>query len=133
MLTQKDFVELVRQDTQELGVRVNDPDYTWHKAHYPRPRRLGGRECVPLTEWQHAVQGVLQSEEEGLCSLFGWEGDVIRDGHFCDGWFDLLDACDYWISEGRREAALKLHSLKLSDGRSAHAVKAAKARHASKR
>lgn len=87
---------------------------------------------MPLTKYHHAVQGVLQSEEVGAPSVFGWEGQEILNEPFVDGWFELLDAYDYWMHELKREAALTLHSVKLADGRSAHAVKAAKAHHASR-
>ena len=132
MQTQQDFLTNVLDYYESENLKAGDPDHVWEMAHYPTPRHMGGKQKVPLTKYHHALHGVIQSEETGTCCIFGWEAHEIHQGPFIDNYFDLLDAHDFWISEGRREAALTLHSKKLSDRHSAHAVKAAKARHASR-
>ena len=132
MQTQQAFLTDIQDYYEIEDIKAGDPDHVWEMAHYPTPRHMDGKRKVPLTKYHHALHGVIQSEETGTCCIFGWEANEIHQGPFVDGYFDLLDAHDFWISEGRREAALTLHSIKLADGRSAHAVKAAKARHASR-
>ncbi len=129
MTTQQQFIDAALAHYEAEGICPGDPDFVWEGAHHPTPRHLGGRAKTPLTKHHHAIHGILQSEEVGKPSIFGWEGRVILNGPFVDGWFELLDAYDFWMHELKREAAIKLHSKKLPDGRSAHAVKAAKARH----
>lgn len=129
MQTQQAFLTNVLDYYESEDIKAGNPDHVWEMAHYPTPRHMGGKQKVPLTKYHHALQGVIQSEETGSASIFGWEGREILNGPIVDGWFDLLDAYDYWMHELKREAAIKLHSVKLPDGRSAHAVRAARARH----
>ena len=130
MHTQQQFIDCALAQYTAEDIRPGDPYFIWEGAHHPTARHQGGRTKTPLTKHHHAIHNILQSDEVGQYSCFGWEKNELLKGPFVTEWFDLLDAHDYWISEGRREAALKLHSVKLADGRSAHAVKAAKARHA---
>jgi hypothetical protein len=67
----------------------------WHDAHYPVPECLGGTETVRLWASDHAVQGVLQSEEYQTPCIFGWEREWL------DG--ELLEKFRHWKSElGRK-------------------------------
>ncbi|EHA64067.1 hypothetical protein [Synechococcus sp. WH 8016] len=132
MQTQQAFLTDIQDYYESVNLKAGDPDHVWEMANYPTPRHIGGKQKVPLTKYHHALHGVIQSEETGSASIFAWEGRVILNGPFVDGWFDLLDSFDYWMHELKREAALTLHSKKLPDGRSAYAVKAAKAHHASR-
>ena len=63
----------------------------WHDAHYPVPGCLGGSETVRLWESDHAVQGILQSEEYQTPCIFGWEGEWL------DG--ELLERFIHWKRE----------------------------------
>ena len=78
----------------ELNLHKN-PTITWHRAHYPLPRCLGGQEEINLLEADHAVQGVLQSEAYGHDCIYGWEADYL------DG--ELLALHHKWMQyKGRR-------------------------------
>ena len=62
-----------------MDIQVGDPNEgKWHRAHYPLPRHLGNHEIL-LLEQHHAVQGVLQSEEQQHPCIFGWERKFITN------------------------------------------------------
>ena len=52
-------------------------EITWHHAHYPLPKCLGGRQEIKLLEADHAIQGVLQSEAYNTDCIYGWEADYL--------------------------------------------------------
>ena len=123
------FIDTVLASYEANQTAQDEPETIFEGAHHPVPRHQGGKTKVALLKQHHAIHGVLQSAETQTCCVFGWEYDLILNGPFVADWFDLLDACDKWLSIGKSQAAKKLHSEKLPDGRSAHAVKAAKARY----
>jgi hypothetical protein len=74
-LSQAEFVEqcLIKYRWEKLP-----QDQQWHDAHYPIPECLGGTETVRLWSSDHAIQGVLQSEEYQKCCLWGWERQYLE-------------------------------------------------------
>jgi hypothetical protein len=89
---QHQFVKecLVKYETQPLPL-----DETWELAHYPKPQCLGGTETVLLWSSDHAVQGVLQSEEYQYPCVYGWEHRYLSG--------ELLDTLKKWLTlKGQR-------------------------------
>ena len=127
--TTQSFIDHILADYKVSQPVPDDPETVIEGAHHPKPHHQGGKAKVGLLKHHHAIHGVLQSAKTETCCVFGWEYDQILNGPFVADWFELLDACDKWLSIGKSQAAKKLHSEKLPDGRSVHAVKAAKARH----
>lgn len=85
MLSQRQFVEQCQ--IKYRWETIPDGEQ-WHDAHYPTPECLGGTETIKLWASDHAVQGVLQSEEYQTCCLWGWEKQFLTD--------ELLDLYTKW-------------------------------------
>jgi hypothetical protein len=78
MLSQKQFVSACNHYYERNRLEPGNPFYgNWEKAHYPVPNRLGGDKCVWLLKHHHAIHGVIQSEELGLCCVAWWEEDLL--------------------------------------------------------
>jgi hypothetical protein len=74
MVTQQEFVSDCYLNYAAQGLEPGNPEFgEWEKAHYPAPACLGGEEWIWLLKKDHAVQGVLQSEEYQHPSIYGWE------------------------------------------------------------
>lgn len=79
-LSHRNYVEGVLNYYREMDIQQGDPNEgTWHLAHYPLPKRLGGQQTVELLAEHHAVQGVLQSEEYGCMCFAMWEIKHLPD------------------------------------------------------
>jgi len=73
------YVEKVLNHYKMTDIQQGDPNEgVWHRAHYPQPRHLGSLEIL-LLEQHHAVQGVLQSEEQQHPCIFGWERKFVTN------------------------------------------------------
>jgi hypothetical protein len=88
----------------------------WHDAHYPLPSCLGGTETVTLWESDHAVQGVLQSENLQHPCIFGWEKKYLPE--------DLLPLFAKWRSILSQGAAAASNGSRTSEERVAMATAA---------
>jgi len=78
----------------------------WEDAHYPLPECLGGIETVRLWSRDHAVHGVLQSEDLNQVCFHGYRRKVDRaliEEHYSE----YLEMCDRWFSEAQRRANRK--------------------------
>ena len=74
MITQHEFILGCQKYYAENYYEPGNPeDGEWHDAHYPVPECKGGTETVPLLKQHHAIQGVLQSEEEQHPCIHSWE------------------------------------------------------------
>lgn len=104
MVTQEEFVADCYLDYAIQGLEPGNPEHgNWHKAHYPKPRCLGGIEWVWLLEEHHAIQSVLQSEECNHPCVFSWERK------FLTGKWSYLEATyDKWMKEKNTKACLVL-------------------------
>ena len=130
MQTTQQFIDGCLAYYAANDIRPLDPNEgVWHRAHHPVPHHAGGTETVWLLKEHHAIHGVLQSEEVGHPSLFGWEKQELLHGHFVTDWFELNDLFAVWRSRLARIAANCLHASKTKGGKSAHAIKAALTRH----
>lgn len=117
MLSQEQFVDACLRYYKHHNLEPGNPFHgEWEKAHYPIPRRLGGEKCVWLLKNHHAIQGVIQSEELGLCCVAWWEGDFLpafyvpyykkwRHQHQVDNAGKFWDKMD---EEGRRRCIQKM-------------------------
>jgi hypothetical protein len=95
-LNQHDYVKGAQSYNTANGDAPYDDSNQWEDAHYPRPKG-SGEEKTPLTFWQHQVQGLLQSEEEGRkCFFEGHTRAFLRRAPFFEGLFDLWDIYDKW-------------------------------------
>lgn len=129
MQSTQEFIEGVLAYYAAHDICPLDPNEgTWHKAHHPIPRHQGGRKTVWLLKEHHAIHGILQSEECGHPSIFGWELQEVLQGHLVAGWFELMDGFKKWRSELARLAASCLHQEKTRNGRSRAAVRASHCR-----
>lgn len=75
------------------------PDcYRFEGAHYPLQRGMGD-EKVPLTELDHGIQGIWQSEEIGrVCFFAGKTTNALNAPNYWPlGFFDAWDLCDHWL------------------------------------
>ena len=78
-LSHRIYVENLLKYYQENDIIAGDPNEgRWNLAHYPLPKRLGGTQVIHLLEEHHAVQGVLQSEEFGVCCVSGLYDQWLR-------------------------------------------------------
>ncbi len=78
MLSQEQFVSACNRYYERKGLEPGNPFHGgWERAHYPIPNRLGGKKCVWLLKHHHAIHGVIQSEELGLCCVAWWEEDLL--------------------------------------------------------
>ena len=104
-MEQKNFVEgcLSKYKWETIPEGQN-----WHDAHYPVPECLGGTETVRLWISDHAVQGVLQSEEYQTPCVFGWEAEWLNG--------ELLEKFRYWRSELGRYAQSCMSTQDLRKG-----------------
>ena len=121
--TQKEWVEgclaYYRENDYEPG---NPEDGEWQVCHYPVPKCLGGEETIHLLKEHHAVQGVLQSEEQNHPCVWGWERNHLEG--------ELLALFNKWMtrkirmvnasisSETRRKAGIKGQASKTPEQRS---------------
>lgn len=100
-LSQHTYVEKVLKYYKDNDIQPGDPNEgSWHRAHYPGPKCLGYSQEILLLEEHHAVQGVLQSEEYGVCCLSSWEYKYL------DGW--LLERWRYWRNQCSSAVGRKL-------------------------
>ena len=77
-------------------------DETFEDAHDPLPKGLGDR-TIKLHHFDHAIQGIFQSEEVGRrCFFNGISYQVLYNepGYFPYGWFDACDLFDKWSKTG---------------------------------
>jgi hypothetical protein len=96
-MDQHTFVRQCQERYAEEGAHPGDGD-DWEEAHYPLPRGLGDK-TVWLKYDDHQVQGLLQSEEAQRRCF--WNGDAkkfLMKGPFVDGWFELWDLYDKWVT-----------------------------------
>jgi len=71
---QHEFVAHCQNLYKSLNLEPGNPLHgDWHKAHYPKPKSLGGSDWVWLLPVDHAVQGVLQSVEFEHRCIYSWE------------------------------------------------------------
>lgn len=99
-MDQHQFVEDCYLDYAARGLEPGNPLYgEWHEAHYPEPKCLGGTKVILLLKEDHAVQGVLQSEEYGHPCIWGWEKPFL-----CD---PVLDLWKKWMAIKAQPAAEK--------------------------
>ena len=99
-------------------METSSPERGWEAAHTPLPSGMGD-ETLLLPHDLHQVHGLLQSEDVGRKCF--WSGDAKRfltQGPFVEGWFELWDIYDKWVSQGGRDGALKGHKDKLPCGHS---------------
>lgn len=112
-MDQQEYVKWVRT------LERHDPDETYEEAHFPVPKSKGGTEVIKLSWYDHAIQGLFQSEEYGD-KLF-WPGSARRALYetpgFCAGWFEACELYDKWVRymkgmtyELRSKLAIKLNS-----------------------
>lgn len=95
-LSHRTYVEGVLRHYHENDIVPGDPNEgIWHRAHYPRPRCLGGQETVLLLCEHHAVQGVLQADEFQHCTFGSWEKQYLSE--------ELLVIYHKWRSEHSRK------------------------------
>ena len=94
-MDQHEYVAKCQRYYAENGYEPGNPAHgEWHKAHYPMPRHLGGRTTVLLLAEDHAIHGVLQSEEYQCCCIWGWEKQYL-----CGSW---LDRAQVWLTHRAR-------------------------------
>jgi hypothetical protein len=92
-MNQNDYVNWVRT------LERHDPDETYEDAHFPVPQSQGGTETIKLHWYDHAIQGVFQSEEYGDKLFFpGHARKALYDTPgFCAGWFEACELYEKWV------------------------------------
>ena len=117
---QQEFVESCINFYKEAGLNPGNPEHgIWHKAHFPEPKCLGGRQWIWLLKEHHAIQGVLQSLEYKHCCVCGWEKQYL-----IDQWEYLLPVFVISCGERGKENLAALHAEKDKQGRSIFGVQA---------
>jgi hypothetical protein len=115
MLSQEQFVSACSRYYERNGLEPGNPFHgKWEKAHYPIPNRLGGEKCVWLLKHHHAIHGVIQSEELGLCCVAWWEEDLLPSFYlpYYQKWrhqHQVDNAGKFWerMSEEERKAQIQ--------------------------
>ncbi len=109
MYTQKQFIEGCLAYYKEWDLTPGNPDDgTWETAHYPLPRGMGDG-AVKILHEHHQIQGLLQSKDVGRMCFFPANVKDFLNNNFCDGWFDLYEMYEQWLSiNGQISAARKV-------------------------
>lgn len=108
MITQREYVEGCLLWYREADLQPGNPqDGEWHECHYPVPKCLGGTKVILLLEEHHAVQGVLQSEENQRPCIYGWEKQHLEG--------QLLDLWQKWMEVKAKPGLAVRHTMGWSD------------------
>jgi hypothetical protein len=125
MLPNEQFALACRAWYEEQGLIVDETNGEF--AHCPQPERYGDAGYYLLHE-HHQQQGLIQSKDVGECCFFLGHAKQWLENltYFPDDYFELWNIYDEYSKKQAGEAGKTAHAEKNEEGKSKHAIKAAK-------